>query len=484
MTTIKAAGTLLAADTGNRTLTYRLLPYGSPGRTSVGTVTVSAGAVQVPEDVSTLTLNEEHDYTRPIGRFSTVTDDDDGLHSTITVSKTRAGDDALILAREGLRTGISVELDDAVIQDGRLVSARLTGAGLVVRPAFADAQLITAADTNPTEKKEPMPGKQNGTQKDSQNDQRAGQSGQLPDQPGPIHASTPARHSLGRITMDALAAGAPGQVSAALTDLKTTDDQGKVYIRDQEVGELWEARKTERPIIQSIGVKPLTSLLLVGKRKKRTFKVADWAGNKADMPTGKFTTSQETWKASAKAVAVDVALELIEFGSEDVMADLWSQAMDSYIEQTEAEVVKAMLDGATATPGTVDVISGVSSAAQAFATMGASMTAIAVAPDVYGKLLTIPTAQAPWWFGGQATMDLAGQSFSGAGIKFSVSESIPTGQVMVYDRRAVDYRESRDIRLSAVNVGQGGYDLAFAKFRATHITDPAAILVFNTVSAG
>lgn len=463
-TSILCTGTLTAADATARTLTYRLLPFGAPGQTSIGTITASRDSVTVPEDVSTLELNEEHDFTRPLGRFTSVEADDNGLNATISIVPTRSGDDALVLAREGLRTGISVELADAEVADGQLVTSRLTGAALVVRPAFADARLATASATPDTKDKTMT-------------------AGSLPSQPAPIHASEPARTDLGRITFQALADNAPGKVSAALTDLKTSDDKGKVYLKDQDLGELFEARKTERPVINSIGVKPLNSLVLTGKRKQRTFAVADWAGNKAEMPSGKFTTSQETWKASAKAVAVDVALELVEFGSADVMADLWEQAIESYITQTEGELVAQMLAAATAAPAVDNVIAGVSAAAQAFARMGARMSSIAVAPDVYGWLLTLPTADAPWWFGGQARMDLAAASFDGAGIGFAVSDELPAGTVMIYDRRAVDYRESRDIRLSAVNVAQGGYDLAFAKFRAAYITDPAAVVKF-TVGTG
>lgn len=465
MTTVKMTGTLTAADTDARTLSYRLLPYGSPGQTSVGTLTVHAGAVTIPEDVTTLPLNLEHDPSQPIGKFVAVEDTAEGINATVHVVETSAGNDALVLARAGLRAGISVELEDAEVTDGIVTAARLSGAGLVVRPAFNDARLVTAS-TPPAD----LPKDTTMTN--------------LPTPPAPIHASAPQPTSLGAITFAALQDGNPGKVTAALTDMKTTDDAGKLYIRDQELGELWEARKTERPIIQSIGVKPLSSLVLVGKRKVRSFAVADWAGNKAEMPTGKFTTKQETWKASAKAVAVDVALELVEFGSEDVMADLWEQAMESYIVQTEAEVAAAMLAGATAAPTVPDVITGVSAAAQAFARMGASLTAIAVGANVYGSLLNMPTSEAPWWFGGQARMDLANSAFDGAGVKFSVSESLGADDVMIYDRRAVDYRESKDIRLSAVNVAKGGYDLGFAKFKAVHITDPNAIVKFTVGTGG
>lgn len=458
--TIKLTGTLTAADTDARTLTYRLLPYGSPGHTNVGTLTVNAGAVAIPEDVTGLPLNLEHDPAQPVGKFVSVDDSAEGLNATVHVVETTAGDDALVLARAGLRSGISVELDDAEVADGIVTAARLAGAGLVVRPAFDTARLVTASDNTPPADppKEPAVNA-------------------LPTPP--IKATNAKPASLGAITMAALSEGNPGKVTAALADLKTTDDAGKLYIRDQEVGELWQARLNERPIIQSIGVKPLNSLVLVGQRKTRTFAVGNWAGNKVEMPTGKFTTSQETWKASAKAVAVDVALELVEFGSEDVMAELWEQAMESYIVQTEAEVVAAMITGSTKAPAVETITSGVSAAAQAFANMGASMSAIAVGSSIYGSLVNLRTDEAPWWFSSQARMDLSGSTFDGAGIRFAYSPSLAPDQAMIYDRRAIDYRESRDIRLTAVNVAQGGYDLGFAKFKALKVTDPNAIVTFT-----
>lgn len=144
VTSIKALGSLLTANVDERVLTYRLLPFGEEGRTSAGRLTVDAGVVQIPEDAATLVANMEHDHTRPVGRFVSVGETDGGLDCAVRVARTSQGDDLLVEAAEGLRTGISVELDDVTIRSGRLVAGRLTGAGFVARPAFASARLVAA----------------------------------------------------------------------------------------------------------------------------------------------------------------------------------------------------------------------------------------------------------------------------------------------------------------------------------------------------
>lgn len=150
MTTLTAAGTLLTASTDDRTLSFRLLPFGEPGRTSLGLVTASAGSVEIPEDPATLPVNDEHDIKRPVGRFRSVTESPEGLDCVVEVVNTTAGNDALELAASGLRRGISVEIEEPRIRGGKLLAGRLAGAGLVVRPAFPSA-LLTAADTEAEE---------------------------------------------------------------------------------------------------------------------------------------------------------------------------------------------------------------------------------------------------------------------------------------------------------------------------------------------
>lgn len=143
-TTITTEGRLLAADAGDRTLRYLLLPYGEMGRTSMGRLTASRGTVEVPEDLRTVHLDIEHDRTRPVGWATSVEDTDEGMLASFEIARTRAGDDLLEEAAAGLRTGVSVDTEGTVVRGGRLVAARLVSVGAVVQPAFPSAQLVAS----------------------------------------------------------------------------------------------------------------------------------------------------------------------------------------------------------------------------------------------------------------------------------------------------------------------------------------------------
>jgi hypothetical protein len=158
MTTITTAGTLLASDLTNRILSYLLLPFGEPGNTSAGLVTASAGTLTLPTDPATLVANDEHDYKKPLGRFTSLEETAAGIKASVKVAATRAGDDLLAEAAEGLKTGISVEISSPVIRAGKLLAGVLDGAGFCVRPAFASAQL-TASDVGNLEAEVPDPEK-------------------------------------------------------------------------------------------------------------------------------------------------------------------------------------------------------------------------------------------------------------------------------------------------------------------------------------
>lgn len=144
MGTIKITGRVLAASREERVLSGLLLPYGEEGRTNVGRITAAAGAVELPEDPSTVKLDIEHDLTRPVGKATAITETEEGLVATFAIARTRTGDDILEEADEGLRTGLSVEVDDPVIRAGALVGGRLTGAAVCVSPAFPSAQLAAS----------------------------------------------------------------------------------------------------------------------------------------------------------------------------------------------------------------------------------------------------------------------------------------------------------------------------------------------------
>lgn len=147
MKKLKLYGTKLKASTKDKTISGLLAPYEEQGSTSLGPVTIEPGALDIPQNPEEMVLNLEHDDTRPIGRGAEIEESPEGIRALFRILDTQAGRDALTEAMEGLRNGLSVEIDDPVIENQRLKAGRLTGAALVTIPAYPSAgvESLTAA---------------------------------------------------------------------------------------------------------------------------------------------------------------------------------------------------------------------------------------------------------------------------------------------------------------------------------------------------
>lgn len=465
-------GELLTASEEERTITGLLMPFGEVGHTSAGTVTASANTLTIP-DAAEIKLNLEHAATAPVGRCTSIEEREDGLHASFRIAKTNAGNDLLEEVKEGLRSSLSIEIQNPVIKAGELLGGLISGAAAVVNPAFKSASIygLTASDTTPI-KDSPM---------DTTSTLEAAEIAEPTFvQAAPLFAADSTPTSFGAVALAAAPEGAEA-LNAALATFKTTNDSGKAYLKDQEV-ELWEAHKSERPLVNAVTNKPLTGLVLTGTRKTRTVKVADWAGNLVELPTGTFTTSREYFNAKGKAVAVELAMEVLEFGSEDIINEIYSQAVDSYIEQTETELITKIGAQSTAVSAAMGVVKAIDYASQALVAMGASMSTIVVSADVYSALIALKAADAPFWFAGQASIDLASSSANAGGVTFKVANGLAPKTVLVFDKRAIQFYESAEFKQRAVNVANGGVTVNLIKFNASYVSDPQAVLRFTNVT--
>ncbi len=466
----------LEANKEERTISGLLLPWNEIGHTSAGSVIASKGTLTIP-DPSEIFLNLQHQKDSRVGRAVSLEEREDGLHATFRIANTTAGNDLLEEVKEGLRAHLSIEISNPVIKSGKVLAGLVSGAASVCTPAFKSAAVyaLTAADSTPVN-----PAKET-TMETTSNTPEATEVAPVV-QAEPIFAANLNPSDLGAMTFAAYSAGNTGSINAALADLKTTNDAGKFYIKDQEVGELWTARQTERKLVNAIGVKPLTSLVQTGTKKNRTFAVANWAGNKVELPTGTFSTSRETWNASSKAVAVDIAMELIEFGGEGVISEAYEEALDSYVVQTESELLTYLVAQSTAVTGITGAIAAIDKASETLGNIGANMTFIAVAPNVMAALRSITSANAPWWLASQGGVNLRDRSIDLGGVTLVSNPNLANGTILVGDSRAVDYRESKDFKFRALDLPRGGVDISFIKFRSQYVTDRGAILKFTGVT--
>jgi HK97 family phage prohead protease len=165
MTNILTFSAELTANVEERTISGKIVPAGTGevGNTSAGRVVFEKGAIALPEDPKTIKLLNQHDMKQPLGKATSFTTDDDGIYASFKISRSQRGTEALILAEEGLQSGLSVgvEVVKSKMKAGvmHVSAANLFEVSLVTEPAFKSAQVIDVAaeetpevvEENPTE---------------------------------------------------------------------------------------------------------------------------------------------------------------------------------------------------------------------------------------------------------------------------------------------------------------------------------------------
>ena len=142
----------LTANVEERTISGKIVPAGTGevGNTSAGKVVFEKGAIALPEDPKSIKLLNQHDMKQPLGKASNFTVDDIGnIFASFKISRSNRGTEALILAEEGLQSGLSVgvEVLQSKNKGGVMVvsSAKLFEVSLVTEPAFKSAQVLDVA---------------------------------------------------------------------------------------------------------------------------------------------------------------------------------------------------------------------------------------------------------------------------------------------------------------------------------------------------
>jgi HK97 family phage prohead protease len=149
-----------------REISGKIVPMGTGeiGNTNLGGVVFQAGSIQI-EDPSKIRLLSQHDIKKPVGRMvSAEVREGDGIYATFKLSRSTGGNDALVMAQEGLVTGLSVGAEiiaSAPSKSGHTVvtSARLKEVSLVTEAAFKSAaiteiraeEISEVEETKPTE---------------------------------------------------------------------------------------------------------------------------------------------------------------------------------------------------------------------------------------------------------------------------------------------------------------------------------------------
>lgn len=523
METLKIDGSLLTASADDRILTYRLLTYGEAGRTNRGTVVAHRGVLTLPEDPTTMVANLQHDKTKPVSRFVSLTDTPEGLNCSVRPLNTSAGNDVFTEALEGVRRGISVEVAGEVIRNGQLLGGVLTGAGHVTEPAFPSSLLVAAdagelpdelpedstSTTETTEeivingvtyvRKSTAHYETTTTAKDStepadKKDETVTET-TLTAAAAPSGLGAPSKAGLSkdmtsddafRFLADAYRANGDAGMVAALSDI-TVSGIGANLIPPAWISELWSGRTFTRryvPLVTNVSLKGMT---LKGWKWTTKPAVAAYAGNKAAVTSNTPVTAPVSVAVQRLAGAHDVDRAYRDFDVTEFWESYYRAMTDSYAMLSDNACITDIIANATApaAPG-----SGLSTWTPAASIIDGAMAVIAangtpsaaiVGTDLYRALLLTPA---------QNMIELLTGSL---GLKQSEAEGfviIPgpaalLTKALVLDKGGFVFAElpGSPIRVEAINQANAGIDPGVFGYFADYATDPLLLQLISKPTA-
>ena len=151
METLYIEASSIECSEERREISGKIVPLGTGeiGHTNLGAYTFAANSIEIA-DPSKIKLLSQHDLKKPIGRMTAAEVRADGIYATFKLSRSTGGNDALIMAQEGLVTGLSIGAEiiaSKPSKDGHTVvsSAKIKEVSLVTVPAFASSEVLEIA---------------------------------------------------------------------------------------------------------------------------------------------------------------------------------------------------------------------------------------------------------------------------------------------------------------------------------------------------
>jgi HK97 family phage prohead protease len=264
--TFAAAAPCIEANLDKRTIRGLAVPWDEVGMTSAGPVRFLPGSL----DPSPHLFLRDHDPAQAIGKVSGAETDDTGAIITAKVSATSAGDEALVLAEDGVLTGLSVgvrPVEFSYEEDAQhgvvmvVAKGEWSETSLVPFPAFNAARVSDVAAAAPVNPITEVPVDTSTIEAQEQTEAPAVVAA-APRTPVAVTANrplpTPGEFLFASIKRnEAPQAWADMQaVVTAATAPHTTTTEVPGLIPKAIVGDVFSGRPEDRPIVSSLG--PLT----------------------------------------------------------------------------------------------------------------------------------------------------------------------------------------------------------------------------------
>lgn len=510
-----AAKTLTASPSA-RTITGTIAVY-NKFSTSQG-INLQPGCLTPRQPLNRVKMLRDHNMSDAVGYMTDY--DADTLSCTFAIPDGPDGDEALTKAANGLRDGLSIGFQITAYhwdEDYNLIveAAELYEVSLCAIPDFQDAQIESVALSAARKKENIMtPEEIAAMQAENSRLQQQLAAGAAPvpaspaapeavapvalaaaalpaapvalaadqfPQAGSFHTA-PRPRSLREVSLQvsqAVATGDQAQIRLALSDVLPADDAGHGFLgRPGWIGEVWQAAKSGRPWIESLGTPgELTSMKLEGWAWETRPKPQKYAGNKTPVPSNKPKTKPITADAERWAGGWDIDRIFIDLGSAEFLQSFWTAAAAEYDADSDSDIAAKMIAAATYKGASGSAVGAIGAIAADLRKVGARANQIWLAEDVFDEYANLTQDAVPFWLANATGVSLAEAKATISDLSIEADESLEPGNVIGYDRRAAEVKEKRPIQLQAFDIAKGGIDLGFFSYGGLLVNDPRAIVL-------
>lgn len=469
-----------------RTITGTATILGTSANASTGTVVFEPDSLEFPPDLKRVKLLLDHDTRNVIGYATSVNIENNVVSMSFYVPEGAAGDEALASAKAGLRDGLSVGTD---IKHGgaywnhdtnvlHVTNAMVREVSLTAVPAFDAARVEKVAAKAHTH---------NERTNTMENENMETPNTANASTPAPAPAITTAPRSLDSVAAAAalasemMRAGEPtARIAAALNDITPANsDNGKGFLgRGAWIGELWKARRVDRPIIDSITRKPLPHATKVeGFEIITRPTVGEYAGNKTEIPTSTFQTKAVSADVKRIAGGWDIDRIYADLGNSQMIEALWEGALEDYLIKTEAAVVTELKNKATQVhKGEIALLDALTKMGAKASSIGARIDFVAFGAAQWEKFLALKKDEVPFWLGGSDRVNISTTTATVNGLNLFVDPTLGATEILAGDKRcATFYEQTPPVRVNAIDLPKGGIDLGLFGYHAVIVNDANAL---------
>jgi HK97 family phage prohead protease len=499
MDTLTFSANIDAADLETRTITGTVVTFGEVGNTSAGPTLFEVGSIVIPEDVSAVRFNLEHNRQAPIGRASRLEATDATVTGAFKIAGTRAGDDALLEASEGLRDGMSVGVKvlKAASVEGvlRVSAAQLEEVSLVAFPAIASAKVATVAASEPTDP-EVTPTPETPEEEEEMESTAVVAEATVVEASVPVAVPAPAYSSprlpdLGTYLYAAANREREPQawesITAALAEQKLADNTG--IVPAPIVGPIVDTLLAQRPFVNAVPTRAMPASGKSFTRPKVTqhTAVGAQASELAELSSQKMTVSSLTVNKGTYGGALRLSVQDRDFTDPSVLPLLVEDMVKQYAVSTDNAAADAFVTAVTdevalAANAAVDVvIAAIYTAASAInGSINQLPDTIFASPDQWARLGSlVDTAKRPV-FPNLAPQNAAGQMNAGSfsanplGLNLVVDSNFASGTLIVGRSEYTECWEQPGGQLQVALPGTLGFELSYYGYFASLTTEATA----------